>query len=394
MGRWADVAYEQGTNTFQDRSQAETLSVYFLEHWWLRIAWTPLKEREEGMGVAAYSNAATGERLIAVPYTPAGFVSGAMRFTAVFIGFMTLAMLLQACDQHGNEYIETTPPLLRFGVIADAQFCDCPTGDGGRPDYRASIPKLRAAIERLNERYNNGEIAFTIHLGDLVDRDSASFEPILREWHQLNHPAYLVPGNHDLGAFGRYDLAVQALGIHVPTGRGYYSFHSERTPGWRFIVLDGNDASLTAGQGTPERVIGNLLYARALTEDPSTRWYNGGLSQNQMTWLRRELENTMEANEQVVAFSHFPLQGWRGLNLWNRTEVANLLMSFPNVRGYFAGHDHKGYARSGTGLPELGIPSMLGKASENQFGVALVYEDHIVWNGQRKFSVARSDLWR
>lgn len=278
--------------------------------------------------------------------------------------------------------------LLRFGAVADAQYCDCPPA--WQRDYRASLRKLRRAVGQLNEAYEYGTIAFSIHLGDIIDRDSLSFGPILAEWGALDHPAFLVPGNHEMGAFGDYDKTVRALGIESETGRGYYSFTVERAPGWRFLVIDGNDASLTAGSHSIEFARGKMLYDAARAHDPRTVWWSGGVSDEQLAWLEAELEEAKVADEQVVAFSHFPLAGTIGYDLWNAAAVRALLERYDHVAGFFGGHYHRPYTVSWSGVPQIGVPSLLGPAHAGEWGIATVYANgHIVWEGQR----LRIDAW-
>jgi hypothetical protein len=150
-------------------------------------------------------------------------------FRLFFVTGLCITLCL-GCDTLGESPDPSS--LIRFGAISDVQYCDCDYNETLRRDYRASIPKLQAAVQSLNAAYDRGEIAFSIHLGDLVDQDVASFGPALAAWGGLNHEAFLVPGNHELGAtLGNYDLAVKNLGIESATGRGYYSFQAQHAPG-------------------------------------------------------------------------------------------------------------------------------------------------------------------
>lgn len=281
--------------------------------------------------------------------------------------------------------------LLRFGAVADVQYCDCPYDADLQRDYRASLPKLGEAVDMLNAAHARGDIAFSIHLGDLIDRDSASFGPVLAQWGALDHPAILVPGNHEISAFGDYQRTVEVLGIENRTGRGYFRFEAERAPGWRFLVLDGNDASLTAGAATPEYDRGQLLFDTARSRDSRTVWWSGGVSAAQLAWLEQELEASRAASERVVIFSHFPLGGTEGFDLWNADDVLALLARYDHVAGFFGGHYHLPYTVSGAAVPQIGVPSLLGEADGGEWGIATVYADgHIGWQGQRQ----RLDAWK
>lgn len=297
------------------------------------------------------------------------------------VGFFST--LCFGCDTFGDS--PGPPPLIRFGAIADVQYCNCDYNETLHRDYRASIPKLHAAVLRLNAAYDRGEIAFSIHLGDLVDRDIADFAPVLSVWRKLSHEAFLVPGNHELGAArGNYDLAVKSLGIESTTGRGYYSFKVQRAPGWRFLVLDGNDASLAGSSGTPERIRGDSLYSLALLRDPRSVDWNGGLSDKQLVWFKAELDASVAADEHVLVFSHFPLGGTPGLNLWNAEDVLDILRSYENVLGFFGGHFHQPYTVSNVSPPQIGVPSLLGDTDAGEYGIASIYPTYIEWEGQHQ----------
>lgn len=187
-------------------------------------------------------------------------------------------------------------------------------------------------------------------------------------WRTLNHDAFLVPGNHELGAFGEYDRAVQALSIKSETGRGYYSFTVAGAPGWRFLVIDGNDASLTANSLSAEFARGVELFKRAQAKNAATVWWSGGVSQDQLDWLETELDASQAAGESVVVFSHFPLGGTIGYDLWNADNVHTLFSRYDHIAGFFGGHYHQPYAVSGSPVPQIGVPSLLGRSHSGEWG--------------------------
>ena len=308
--------------------------------------------------------------------------------------FVVLAAPLASCDLDGLFAEEEI--ILQFGALADVQYCNCPYTPDEGPDYdfRASLPKLGRAIHALNAAYDEGSLAFSIHLGDLVDRDPASFGPVLAEWAAFTHPAFHVPGNHDIGAFGDYDRAVMALGIESPTGRGYYAFAVERAPGWRFLVLDGNDASLSVGRQSEEYARGEMLFELVQARGEATSRWNGGVSAAQMAWMEDELREAQAAGERVVVFSHFPLSGVDGFNLWNGEAVLAVMERYEHVAGFFGGHLHYPYSVSGSetsrAVPQVGVPSLLGPPDRGEWGIASIYADgHIAWEGQHE----RVEAW-
>ena len=67
-------------------------------------------------------------------------------------------------------------PLVSFGLLTDVQYADA--ASQGERHFRESIPKLKAAVEDLGKE----KLPFSLHLGDVIDRDFSSFE---RRRHQL-----------------------------------------------------------------------------------------------------------------------------------------------------------------------------------------------------------------
>src|SRR5690606_33154640 len=82
-------------------------------------------------------------------------------------------------------------PLFSFGLIADIQYADVESS--GKRDYRGSLARARKAVSMLNDH----ELAFTVHCGDLIDRDYASFDAPLAILRNLRAPVHFVVGNHE-----------------------------------------------------------------------------------------------------------------------------------------------------------------------------------------------------
>ena len=145
-----------------------------------------------------------------------------------FIGLSTLAVSLakvRGAESGGKA-------VLSFGLITDVQYAD--VEPEGERHYRESIPKLKTAVEWLATR----KLPFTLHLGDLIDRDFKSFATVLPLFDGLGHPAHHLLGNHDYSVKeGEKGGVVRVAGMP----REYYQFvHS----GVRFVMLDTNDLSL------------------------------------------------------------------------------------------------------------------------------------------------------
>ena len=82
-------------------------------------------------------------------------------------------------------------PLVSFGLLTDVQYADAEPQ--GERHYRESIPKLEAAVKDLAKE----KLPFSLHLGDLIDRDFSSFAAMLPLFAGLGHPVRQLLGNHD-----------------------------------------------------------------------------------------------------------------------------------------------------------------------------------------------------
>jgi hypothetical protein len=201
-----------------------------------------------------------------------------------------------------------------FGVIADIQFGD-KEGSVSR-DYRGSLSRLEQCVTDLNKR----DLDFVIQVGDIIDGYGTSrvaaavsdLDSVLSIFNRLSPPKYHVVGNHCQSA-GKENL-LQRLGLKS----FYYTFANPAAKGWRFIVLDGNDAGY------------------------------GIMSDAQLDWFRAELGKAQQAGEKVICFCHFPLlQAAAESHRMNKPEpVLAALDAAPCVVAWVAGHDHNGgYAR-------------------------------------------------
>ena len=94
--------------------------------------------------------------------------------------------------------------LFTFAVVADTHvnFGETECNSEFEINRRAN-GRMRHVVRDLNRR----ELAFVIHLGDVVHPSPAlpdlyeqAAERFREQVTDLRHPLYLVPGNHDIGA--------------------------------------------------------------------------------------------------------------------------------------------------------------------------------------------------
>lgn len=241
-------------------------------------------------------------------------------------------------------------PLFSFGVLADLQYADKDTAN--RRDYRGSMAKLDAAAKW----FASERLEFVVQLGDLVDGGVDNLDRMLAAWNRLAPPKRHVIGNHD----GEIDRAVllRRLGLK----RAYYDF---AVRGWRFLVLDGMDWSVSPGwpESSENRRRGALMLDELRRrKEPNAQSWNGGIGEAQMIWLRRTLRQASARKERAVLFCHFPAlpESCRPEHLlWNWREIVEILETEPAAAAWINGHDHRGGYAARAGIHYLTIPGVV-----------------------------------
>ena len=263
----------------------------------------------------------------------------------------------------GNEF--------EIGLVADAQYAD--VDDKGTRFYRRSIGKLSAAVEHFNGR----ELAFCVHLGDLIDRQWRSFDAITKPFAQSRQRWHQLLGNHDFDVLDEEKPRVPArLGIE----QRYGSFDHR---GFRFVVLDTNDVSTYAHRaGSPEhanatRELGRAKEARL----PQAQPWNGGIGSAQLDWFESACRAAREAGRRVIVFAHHPVFPASQHVLWNNFEVLNAIDRHPNVVAWLNGHNHAGAFGELRGVPYVTMRGMVETADTTAFATARVLRDRLVLTG-------------
>lgn len=266
-------------------------------------------------------------------------------------------------------------PLIRFGLIADIQYCDCETA--GKRFYRNSLLKLEECVNDLNKE----QVQFTINLGDLVDRNPESFLPVLSRLNKLKAEVYNTTGNHDYDGITNNKSLYKKLGMPGE----YYSFTKHN---WRFIVLNTNEvASYSNVKGTKkEKELEDMLKISKESGRRNAAGYNGGISQKQMQWLKKELDKSQKKNEQVIVLSHHPLYPENGLTALNNREILTLIETYPNVKLLLAGHHHPGAFAMYKDIPVVTVEGMIETENNNAYGLVEIYADKIILQGKGRVS--------
>ncbi|NHE58945.1 sialate O-acetylesterase [Cyclobacterium plantarum] len=259
-----------------------------------------------------------------------------------------------------------------FGVIADVQYADVATA--GKRNYRGTLNILEQTIPFLNA-YN---LDFSVSLGDLIDRDFASFDKPLALLENSRAPFHHVWGNHD---FSVADSLKQEVGKRLGNEKGYYAFEHGRMV---FLVLNGMDISL---EGHPkgsenykkaEAMMAGLEVAGANNAKP----WNGAIGKAQMQWLSSQVKDAESAGKKVLVFCHYPLLPENGLHLLNSREVLDTIGKSPALLAWFSGHHHEGnYVQDEHGVHHLTFEGMVEATSPVLGAVVTVHPNKLIIHG-------------
>jgi manganese-dependent ADP-ribose/CDP-alcohol diphosphatase len=263
---------------------------------------------------------------------------------------------------HKQEQI----PLFTFGVITDVQYCDCEPA--GTRYYRSSLLKLREAVRS----FRSDNMAFIVDLGDLIDKDFASYKPVMNILDSSGLKVWHSTGNHDYSVDQKFKKRIPQL---ENKKYGYYSFIHEA---YRFIVLNGNDIS-TYGTGNKKTVEEAQQIIQKLMSDgePNGIDWNGGLGEKQMAWFKSQLDESAGKSEKVIILCHFPVWPENQHNLLNYREVLALLEKYNNIIAWFSGHNHAGNYGNFNLIHFITLRGMVETEANTSFAEVEIYKNKI-----------------
>lgn len=300
-------------------------------------------------------------------------------------------------------------PLFSFGVITDVQYADIPDGASflGSPRfYRHALEVLNRAVANWN---GLGRVKFVMHFGDLVDglskEDShVAFEKVLAGFNAFHGGSvYHMIGNHCLYNLPRVELNKLFKIPPSSDERSYYEFSPY--PGFRFVVLDGYDISVL---GWPEEHPNAQMAIRLLdrinpNEDKNSPiglkgdmarfvMFNGGLGNDQLSWLDNVLRTASGSNEKIIVCCHLPLHpgtlGSPSALCWNYLDVLVTLQKYSCVVACLSGHAHTGgYAMDSHGIHYVVLEAVLEcPPGDDAFGVVDVFPDRLSLTGRGRLT--------
>jgi len=261
---------------------------------------------------------------------------------------------------------QTRKSLFSFGIITDVQYCDC--DPAGNRFYRSSLAKLSDAMNSLKK----DSAEFVINLGDLIDRDNDSYKPVLDILDASGIKIYHCTGNHDYSVDTQFK---KRLPLNIPSREGYYAF---KYSNFRFIILNGNELS-TYASGNKASVKQAADYISALKNEGSINAidWNGGVSNEQIAWLKDQLDDASAENEKVFIICHFPVYPVNMHNLLNYREILSLLEKYHNIVAWFNGHNHAGNYGNFNMIHFLTMKGMVETENTGSFALVEVYRNKI-----------------
>lgn len=265
-----------------------------------------------------------------------------------------------------NMSAQSQKPVFSFGIIADVQYADADAA--GTRFYRSSTGKLREALKDLK----SDSVRFVINLGDLIDRDYNSYKPVMDVLDSSGLTIYHTAGNHDYSVDSKYKKRLPVL---ITAKKGYYSIVYEN---FRFIFLNGNEISTysSGNKATVKNALAILDEMKKKGEINAVDW-NGGISNDQISWLRSQLDLSNEANERVFLVCHFPVFPENVHNLLNYKEVLSLLEKYHNIIAWLNGHNHAGNYGNYNMIHFVTFRGMVETEQLNSFARVDVYRNKI-----------------
>ncbi len=261
-----------------------------------------------------------------------------------------------------------------IGLVADSQYADIEAR--GSRFYREGLPRLADAVEAFNRR----DLAFCVHLGDLIEKEWKSFEAILAPLAGSRHRWHHLLGNHD------FDVP-DTLKPQVPSRMGLSTrYYAIDHGAFRFVALDSNDVSTYAHPaGSSEHSAGTKELARLQAANlTQAKPWNGGIGPAQLAWLDRTCADAHAEGRKVILFAHHPVAPDDSHLIWNAADVLSLIQRHHNVVAWFNGHNHAGAYEVRGDVPFVTLQGMVETANTTSYATARILADRIVLTGHSR----------
>ncbi|OFY48282.1 MAG: hypothetical protein A2X22_00300 [Bacteroidetes bacterium GWF2_49_14] len=259
-------------------------------------------------------------------------------------------------------------PSLKIGLIADVQYCDCPTA--GTRHYQLSLGKTEEAVKELVSQ----KVDLTVLLGDVIDRDFKSFGPVFERLRPLGKNVVIVAGNHDLTEGERKKAKSERKIIRRQ--------EVKIKEGVRMLFLNGMVNSMEGWpEGSRKYEIGLETYNRLKSEGaPNAQEWNGGLGEEQLRWIRHQVKKSNRNHQSLILFCHMPALPGDAHSLWDTPQLLEILKHADKQVLYLCGHKHSGGDDTIGNVRVINLKGMV-EGTTNAFGILSVYPDRFELTG-------------
>jgi len=209
-----------------------------------------------------------------------------------------------------------------------------------------------SSLNRIVAEINNSNTDFTVVTGDLTNSGSdIELLAVKSALNKLIKPCYVLPGNHET--------------------------NWSESAGLTFNRLWGSDRFLFKYR--------DYLFA-GFNTGPFMKMGDGHMKQEDLLWLKQQLQQIKLNKEVLISFSHYPLN--EGLDDW--PQVTDVLKSF-GCRIGFCGHGHRLALYNFDGIPGImGRALSSGNSSPPGYNIVLLRNDSVlVYNKELSVSMGK-----
>ena len=295
-----------------------------------------------------------------------------MRLIAGFI-FISILITKISSDKDSVNFTDcrqNQKPTFSFGIIADVQYAD--KEPAGTRYYKSSVAKLREAISAFKQ----DSVDFVITLGDLIDQDINSYDPLLNIMDSSGLKFYHVSGNHDYSVDPSLKEKLPEVYFREP---GFFAITHKN---FRFVFINGNEISTYSTKDTTiikeaETLIDSI---KKRGGQNAVEW-NGAVSKKQLTWLDEQINKASRENSKVFLICHFPVFPDNIHNLLNYNDVLSVIRKYDNCIAWFNGHNHEGNYGKLNKTHFVTFKGMVETENQNSFARVEVYSNKVIITG-------------